>query len=381
MKKHLALFISFLIIASLFAVVLSACNDAKPLGEPAKFELNADRDYGLLWYNDEGNTMLSEENMPTEYYDPAKPTVIYSHGWKEDLSAEELVTQQSTISATGGVSGDRNYASELRKAGYNVGYFDWHLYAAELGALLNEIWITYDASDENAAAPAPDSNYAEALAALDGRSFAGEFAREVATVMKGARSSDLHFIGHSYGAQMVTAAAYTLNKMYDAGLVVNKNCIPTRISLADPYIPSSDLSGKMDIIEEPVNAYLPQLNADVFAFLRQRGTFIDIYGAMNIIYGSFEGEPEGTEIGRNIRANTAFVTLDGMNKEFPLMSARHVNARDYVLTNLVDSIAGKIDSLPFTLTTSAKDGSKFVGLEFSQKGPGFDWAKTYYSVK
>ena len=276
-KRFLPLIIVILLLTALSAAMFTACNDGEKR-TPVNFTLDPDRDYGLYWYDVNGGRMLSQEDMPLSYYDPSKPTVIYSHGWKVDLAPEELVTQQSTIDATEGLSGDRDYAEELKKAGYNVGYFDWHLYAADLSSLQNEIWTVY----EEGVSDAPDegSNYEAAVAALDGKSFAGEFAREVAVVMKDAKNDDLYFIGHSFGGQMVTAAAYTLSKMYDAGLDINPACVPKRISLADPYIPMVDLSGRMDITGEKLECYLPSFNADAFAYLRGKGTFIDMYGSM-----------------------------------------------------------------------------------------------------
>ena len=236
MKKKLSVILcAALVLSALCAALLTACND-KP-NEPAVYTLDPDRDFGLYWYNDEGEKMLSEADMPVEFYDPEKPTVVYSHGWKMNPVPEELVTQQSTVESTKGLSGERDYAAELRAAGYNVGYFDWHLYAADLTYLDDEIWTVATETPDN------DSNYAAAVKALNGRSFAGEFAREIATVMKNAVNTDLHFVGHSYGGQMVTAAAYTLAKMYDQGLVVNPACVPDRVSLADPYIPSEALGG------------------------------------------------------------------------------------------------------------------------------------------
>ena len=372
-KRFLPLIIVILLLTALSAAMFTACNDGEKR-TPVNFTLDPDRNYGLYWYDVNGGRMLSQEDMPLSYYDPSKPTVIYSHGWKVDLAPEELVTQQSTIAATEGLSGDRDYAEELKKAGYNVGYFDWHLYAADLGSLQNEIWTVY----EEGVSDAPDegSNYEAAVAALDGKSFAGEFAREVAVVMKDAKNDDLYFIGHSFGGQMVTAAAYTLSKMYDAGLDINPACVPKRISLADPYIPMVDLSGRMDITGEKLECYLPSFNADAFAYLRGKGTFIDMYGSM--VYNMYEFGPNGKKITSAIRANIAFVQLNGMNEDFPDTAAKHVNARDYVLTNLVDSIDAPLATLPFSVSVSAKEGAQFVGKTYYQQGPGFDWSATSY---
>ena len=370
MKKKLSVILcAALVLSALCAALLTACND-KP-NEPAVYTLDPDRDFGLYWYNDEGEIMLSEADMPVEFYDPEKPTVVYSHGWKMNPVPEALVTQQSTVESTGGLSGERDYAEELRAAGYNVGYFDWHLYAADLTYLDDEIWTVATETPDN------DSNYAAAVKALNGHSFAGEFAREIATVMKNAVNTHLHFVGHSYGGQMVTAAAHTLAKMYDQGLVANPACVPDRVSLADPYIPSEALGGytkgTLDIIGESYDAPLAQVTANAIAYLNSRGTFVDLYGGMSFIYENYANTLP--DLKDTIKANTAYISLDGLLGD---MTTKHVNARDYVLTNLVDGIAGNITSLPFTVAVSAEDGRAFVGKAYTQKGPGFDWATTSY---
>lgn len=373
MKRKFSSIICLILFTAVFALSAAACNNKRT---PAVYTLDPDRDFGIYWYNDEGERMLSEADMPVEFYDPEKPTVVYSHGWKMKPVPEDLVTQQSTVESTNGISGERDYAAELRAAGYNVGYFDWHLYAADLNYLDDEIWTV--ATD----IPEDGSNYAAALKALGGHTFAGEFAREIATVMKDAENPSLHFVGHSFGGQMVIAAAYTLAMMYDEGLVVNPNCVPDRLSLADPYIPVAQLEGEMDVTGKTLNAALCTVNADAFALLNKKGTFIDLYGAMNFIYKQYyildDDIGTGAKAHEVILDNCAYVVLSGLNAIGN--GNQHVNARDYVLTNLVDGVAGEKGGLPFSVACSAEEGRQYVGVSYTQLGPGFDWEETYYEV-
>lgn len=58
MKKKLSVILcASLVLSALCAALLTACND-KP-NEPAVYTLDPDRDFGLYWYNDEGEIMLS----------------------------------------------------------------------------------------------------------------------------------------------------------------------------------------------------------------------------------------------------------------------------------------------------------------------------------
>src|SRR5699024_722803 len=98
--------------------------------------------------------------------------------------------------------------------------------------------------------------------------------------------------------------------------------------------------GTLDIIGESYDAPLAQVTANAIAYLNSRGTFVDLYGAMSFIYESYANTLP--DLKDTIKANTAYISLDGLLGD---MSTKHVNARDYVLTNLVDGIAGKITSL------------------------------------
>ena len=371
MKKRSVAFILAVCLILLASALLlfTACDD----GERAiDLSLRADRDYGIYWYDAEGETMLSREDMPEAFYDPEKPTVIYSHGWKSDLSAEEFSTQQSTITATSWQSGSVDYAAELKKAGYNVGFFDWHLYAKDLGSLQDEIWTvatSFDMTDT--------SNHALAFKKLNGRTFAGEFAREIAAVMKNAVNEELHFVGHSFGAQMVIAAAYTLAEMQAQGIISNPNCVPDRISLADPYLPPNALKGDMDIIGKALNTTTHGMDADVLEYLKNKGAFIDIYGANVFIYELYNLGGKEEAVKSKILANCAFVELSGMVTEYKNKDS-HVMARDYVLTNLVSAVGDTEYSLPFTVATSAKDGIAYAGKLFRQEGGGFDAEEVRY---
>lgn len=386
MKK---IFAALLSIVLLFGTVgaLAACTNGKTddttqtggINVPdVDMSLRTDTQYGLYWYGDSGNlddTKRSQENMPVEYYDPSKPTVIYSHGWKTASDEREVLsTLSKTYSATGGTSGNVNYVAELKALGYNVAFWDWYDYAKDLGYLQDEIWTVKTVEEVEGTS----ENYISAVTALDGRTFAGEFAREVYAVMKNSTNSEVVFIGHSFGGQMVTAAAYTLYKLADMGVITNKNVLPTRISLADPYIPSTRLSGEMDLIDEGTNCYTASKVADAIEYLNVKGAVIDLNGAMTGLtydgYKFISSSKIREEVDSKLKANTVYVVQVNLQNVYSTIGDVHNISRDFVLTSFVEGKKGNMEGCVPNLSMTAAELRPYVGREFEQLGNGFDIA-------
>lgn len=378
MKKFFAVFLCIVILTTAICA-FTACDDLKNEGRQVDMSLRSDTLYGLYWYGDSGetdDTMISQENMPAEYYDPSKPTLIYSHGWKlSSEEREEFSTLSKTISKTGGASGNYNYAKELKELGYNVAFWDWYDYAHELENLQNEIWVVKSAdsiSDK-------DSNYYAAVKALDGRSFAGEFVRSMNAVMKNAGDQDVILVGHSFGGQVVTAAAYTLYKLADEGIITNTNILPDRISLADPYMPGTEVSGEMDMLEETVSPTPTALKAaDAFEYLNSKGAVIDFNGAMSTMtYNAYAGmfpvkdKAVQTQITEKIKNNTVYVIQDALINAYGKVGDTHVISRDYILTTFIEGKKGNLSGCTPNVSMTAAQLREYVGREFSLAGKGF----------
>lgn len=376
MRKLFASLLCAAIIAGSLTLFVACDTDEKNLRE-VDMSLRSDTLYGLYWYGDEpGDTMKSQENMPVEYYDPEKPTLIYSHGWKTSGEAkEEFSTLDKTFSKTGGTSGDLDYATELKELGYNVAFFDWYEYAHELNYLQNEIWVvksTDSVKDEK-------SNYYAAVVALNGRSFAGEIVRSMYAVMKDATDKDVIFVGHSFGGQMVTAAAYTLYKLADEGIITNKNILPDRISLADPYMPGTEVSGKMDLLEETVTSQpTAQKAADAFEYMNSKGVVIDLNGAMQgWTYDGYkaltkiEDETLRAQVDEKIKSNTVYIIQKALTDAYGKLGDIHVISRDYVLTSFIEGKKGNLTNCVPNVAMSAEQLREYVGRQFLLTGNGF----------
>lgn len=379
MKKVLILTICFvLIVSSLTLAVACDNNDKAGSVREVDMSLRTDTKYGLYWYGDSGeldDAVISAENLPTQYYDPSKPTLIYSHGWKpagEDK--ETLSTLAKTYSKTGGDSGNVNYVKELKELGYNVAFWDWHDYAKDLDMLHNEIWVVRSAENIED----KDSNYYAAVSALDGRSFAGELVRSMCAVMKDATDQEVVLVGHSFGGQMVTAAAYTLYKLAEEGVIINKNILPDRVSLADPYMTGVNMSGQMDMLEESISSQpVAKKAADSFEYVNSQGAVIDFNGAMNTItYNAYEGitgikdKELRAQVTEKIKNNTVYILQKCLTRAYGGMGDVHNVSRDYVLTCFIEGKKGNITAVP-NVSMTASELKAYVGRQFDLNGEGF----------
>lgn len=369
MKKLFALFICIALIASCLTVFAACKSDVD-------MSLRSDTLYGLYWYGESADdSMKSQENMPTEYYDPEKPTLIYSHGWKPaGETVETMRTLEKTVSKTNGASGKIDYVEELKVLGYNVAFWNWHEYAQNLDNLHNEIWTVKTVAEVSG----KDDNYVAAVEALDGRTFAGEFARSVCAVMKDATDQEVIFVGHSFGGEMVTAAAYTLYKLAESGVIANKNILPDRISLADPYIPSASLNGEMDITGEDVTGYVAEAFADALEFINSKGGVIDLNGAMNgLTYNGYlvikEAEVKES-IDAKIKANTVYVIQKALTSAYGPVGDVHNVSRDYILTSFIEGKKGNMEACVPRVSMTADELREYVGRQFELAGKGFPLA-------
>jgi len=85
-------------------------------------------DYGLYWhgYNNAMQKFVSGQSNP--YYNPAKPTVIYIHGWQKDHAANGYDKAGLLFSHDGvNVYTQNSWLDQ----GWNVGIYHWEQFADE----------------------------------------------------------------------------------------------------------------------------------------------------------------------------------------------------------------------------------------------------------
>lgn len=365
MSKFTVSVIVAVIAAMLALTLLTACG-GETNNAPTEYEVNTDNsEYGLWWYGPDGsddNVMRASADLPLDYYDPSKPTVVYSHGLKgASESLEPLAPVQADwILSSEGIDISGSYAKQLKDLGYNVAYFRWHKYAVNLMGNEQMIWMTQTTNSALSALKAD----------LPGVSLAGEFAREFITSMQDYQGKPVYFIGHSFGAQMVTAAAYTLYGMQDMGLIPDEGILPERLLLADPYIPYYTMAGETDITYESLagkdNA---EVVADALEYLSGKGVAADLYCAMQMAYRMYGDRPE---IDSQLKTNTNYIVMNGLKETYGEPGNIHNVARDWVWCEFIASASGELDGVYPQPVASAEQCSEFG--EYSMTG-GFDFSQ------
>lgn len=336
------LIITFMVIATIVgAFALTACSNN------VKIEYDPSTKYGVYWYSDDGNYVRSSSDMSKDLFDPSKPTFVFAHGWEPDEEnssnglVEDLVTHPDTRKQTK-TTEVRNYAKELREQGYNVALLGWFSYAKDLGDLFRFIWVEFDG----------------------GNALSVRFAQELAAVLGEDYSQDVKMVGHSYGSQVALATTYQLTKFKENGLIANGHIIPTRLTLADPYIGATELikgwktisQSEISYTKEKINGRAPKtVFADEMDYIVSVNDIaVDIYCGMSIAsttYYKYDGSDADFE---KLSKNCSFVKSAGLLKAYGDFNIHNVT-RDWVLLSIVDKEFMKDDNENIAPSGAASD--------------------------
>ena len=262
----------------LLCCVLVACNDVpddKGVRMERDLSVDTSSPIGLYFYASDGTYQRYNENIGENYFDTNKPTVAFFHGWLPEASGFK----------DGEICHNADeFAPKIIEAGYNFCALDYSKFAQSLPALFNYIWMGFD----------------------DSHSVACRFAREFAACFKD-YDKEIRFVSHSYGAHSSTATAYLLSKMVEQG-IIGANCLPSRMTYADPYLGDLFTGGmfggiKGDTIEnvgESIGARsTTEVVADCMQYLSDKGVVIDVYCGMPMAYDQFlEKETERRDAAR-----------------------------------------------------------------------------------
>ncbi len=327
MKKFI---VAMLLVVMLVGIsVFTACvNNGYSSDSPFELEYDVSKDYGVYWYAD-GEYVRSSDSLDAKYFDSSKPTLIFAHGWEPDDKntsnglVEDFVTHKDTIEKTGIAS--TNYAEEFKSQGYNVACLGWFGYAGILNRLFEYIWVGFD----------------------KGYALSVRFAQELCCVLGEDYDKSIKLLGHSYGSQVAIATTYQLTKFIDDGVISNKNLVPTRITLADPYIGATGLisdwkslkNKTIDYSNEPINGREPKtLLADATEYIVDKNDIaIDIYCGMSIAstnYYKYDGSDKDFE---KLSQNCVFVKSKGLKERYGDFNIHNIT-RDWVFLFVVNNV-------------------------------------------
>ena len=218
MTKHLTLF--------LIALLMSCIANAGPFPRSTFDNL----DYCLYWFGADSQYEKSGINTVngSRFYDPAKPTLIYIHGWAKDSSAQLL---REDFNNTRNGRPDQDFAAMWRNHGYNIGILYWNQFSdeAEVKDAEAKIWSatgrkgmrwrdssrTYHQS--NLRVNVSEMLYTNLRAGL------AEF-----------HGPELRLAGHSLGNQVAINISHLALQDSYSGLI-SHNLVPDRLTLLDPF--------------------------------------------------------------------------------------------------------------------------------------------------
>lgn len=355
-KKLSLTLISILTLLLISTMILVGCVNSGNMEKDMSIDTSTD--YGLYWWGEGKDDFVRyTKNMDEKYFNPEKPTLLFFHGWSPGENENDdskpvyyLATSAASINRAGVSS--RDYMSEMKAKGYNVGAFYWARYSADLFSLFRKVWVEFK----------------------DGHSIACKFAKEYADCFKG-YDKEVTFMGHSYGAQTSIATAYLIYNMADKGLIDKKSALPTRISLADPYIGdlaiNSDMSVKeciIDNLQEPIASRIPaNLVADCIEYLNEKDVVVDVYCGMPLAYDAFAQSASRKELRESIytklKNNTIWTVLEGMQKRFGETGDIHNITYDWVLMSFFTTISIGETNYP-TAGLSNEQARKLVGNSY-----------------
>ncbi|NKQ37315.1 MAG: cell adhesion protein [Chloroflexi bacterium] len=189
-------------------------------------------EYGLVWYGRDNASQPAKSGQDNPYYDSAKPTIIFVHGWLPDQAGEPPTFQYTVADEEGNVLLDTNLANDWVEAGWNVGIFYWSPFADEdvVVAAENKIWTAdsltgmrwRSADGKYHVAGAPEVS-ASALFYEAYKSALADYTGET-----------IRLAGHSLGNQMAVAVTLQILAGIEQGEIA-ENLRPQRIALLDPY--------------------------------------------------------------------------------------------------------------------------------------------------
>lgn len=326
MKKYSISVVLTAVCLILSIAIFSSCGSYAPM------RYDPEQDYGLYWYGEDGeiaDATRASGNLGSEYFDPAKPTVLYFHGWKPE-AANDKDTKLEDIRTPAVRPNDVQSFDPVafyKEAGYNVGAMAWYRGAASLDKLFGYIWtdLEWDGASQ-------------------GYSLAFAFASEIAAVFGDSYDQPITFIGHSYGTQAAVATNYLLAKYVDKGLLSNPNLIAQRMSLADPYIGDLAITSK-EVLQQNIYGTQEKIDgrlsaalfADCLEYLNtQHNVTAELYCGMPLAYDQYASKDKALHesISEKLQQNSAWFLMQALQDTYGSVGDIHNITRDYMLLSL-----------------------------------------------
>ncbi len=196
-------------------------------------------DAGISWIGDDGEYEKFRPGNEEKYFDPARPTVLYLHGWQKGTS-ESNMFRENPFLYTSQAFGSGNLVRAWRSQGFNVGVFHWSQFADEPDVRDAEwkIWTAGEDAPGGANKGLQRMRYRVRSGGFvnvsDGKSVADLFVETYLQAFANYRGPGVRLVGHSLGAQLAGHATYLISKEAEAGRIPSE-IVPTRLALLDAF--------------------------------------------------------------------------------------------------------------------------------------------------
>ena len=186
---------------------------------------------GIYWFGLGNTSQKSDPGVANPYYNPARPTVIYVHGWEKDTSQRQFrETFNYRLNDTDyGV--DINTADSWINAGWNIGIFYWNQFSDEGEVKDAEAKIWTPSGPQGMRWRKCDGSYVAGGATV---SAAQLFYNAYTAALANYTGSNIRVVGHSLGNQMATRLTKMVSDNITAGRIPAR-LLPTRVALLDPF--------------------------------------------------------------------------------------------------------------------------------------------------
>jgi len=350
-----------------------------------------DSTYGLFFYGDNHKVLnggsdadidmvRASKDMSTSYFDPSKPTIVWTHGWEPTGSFGDAYLCAGADTRKVVTTYDVSYVEELKKKGYNVATFQFQGFANN---------STNYATNLNG----PNSIYKYTMVKMKGakHSMSYMFASELATILGEKYAQDVTLVGHSCGAFVSTATAYMLQTFYQKGMISNKHLVPSRLILEDPYVDGDentdlDEGAKMDGTDEDVVSRTKcQVVLNMIASLgKDSNTAIDVYLGMGGASSTFVQDKKfmkdadvHTEDFEKALEYCTVVDMTGMKQWQDIIGNIHVLTRDWVWASMLgDKLKDENGNLAPSAACTNEEIISMRGKLYQQSYKGFIWNKS-----
>jgi hypothetical protein len=214
------------------------------------FNLNfktKDLDYGLYWFGDGNEAYKYVSGRDNPFYDPSKPTIIYTHGWQQDSVLDRDYGRECFVFGYDGNVIHTDVSQAWRDAGWNTGIFFWNQFADEPPETVEP--EKAEAKIYSALNGYTDMRYKVYYPSTGSVGYSTTYSPDVSVAelfqdiyidaLSDNTSGSIRIAGHSLGNQLVTRFTWLIKNSYDNG-TIGKSIMPNRVALLDPYWSGGD---------------------------------------------------------------------------------------------------------------------------------------------